>query len=68
MIGTTIAGAQLGSKLVLTSFPPLLIQISLEVLNISLCWNCFSKAIKMSKEPVKRASEASNETAHEKQR
>jgi hypothetical protein len=25
MIGTTIAGAQLGSKLVLTTFPPLII-------------------------------------------
>lgn len=66
MIGTTIAGAQLGSKLVLTSFPPLLIQIGLEVLIISLCWNCFAKAVKMSREPIKKASEPSKEAVHEK--
>jgi len=49
MVSTTLAGSQLGSKIFLKSFPPLIIQVLLEILLVFLAIQSFFKARQVSK-------------------
>ena len=49
MMPATLAGTQIGSQLILKSFPGILIQILLECLLGFLTWNAYEKAKKLTK-------------------
>jgi len=44
MMPATLAGTQIGSQIILKSFPGAVIQILLEALLLFLTWNAFKKA------------------------
>lgn len=53
MISTTLAGSQIGNSLFLKTFPPLIIQIFLELLLLFLTIQSFFKAREISKTETK---------------
>lgn len=59
MMPATLAGTQIGSQIILNSFPGAVIQILLELLLLFLTWNAWKKARSLSKkEDVKKEIKA----------
>lgn len=58
MMPATLAGTQIGSQLILKSFPGILIQILLECLLGFLTWNAYEKAKKLTKKEDEAAERA----------
>ena len=47
MMPTTLAGSQIGTQLILNTFPAIIVQTLLTVLLAFLTWNSYTKAIEL---------------------